>query len=128
MSEPVGADRPVARDGEGQLSKDALRTPAPRLIEDGRLAPRLGCQLAATIPLHATDEARVGSRRYRVYLESASDSVAPEHLRGACGRVIGPRLRARAALRDQKRISGGAFWNVQTSNGVTLVAYGSENN
>ncbi len=35
---------------------------------------------------------------------------------------------SRAALRDQKRISGGAFWNVQTSNGVTLVAYGSENN
>jgi hypothetical protein len=25
MSEPVGADLPEARDGEGQLSKDALR-------------------------------------------------------------------------------------------------------
>ncbi len=29
MSEPVGADLPVARDGVGQLSKDALRAPAP---------------------------------------------------------------------------------------------------
>ncbi len=29
MSEPVGADLPEARDGEGQLSKDALRSPAP---------------------------------------------------------------------------------------------------
>ena len=28
MSEPVGADLPVARDGEGQLSMDALRSPA----------------------------------------------------------------------------------------------------
>ncbi len=28
MSEPVGADLPEARDGEGQLSKDALRPPA----------------------------------------------------------------------------------------------------
>ncbi len=28
MSEPVGADLPVARDGAGQLSKDALRSPA----------------------------------------------------------------------------------------------------
>jgi hypothetical protein len=28
-SEPVGADLPEARDGEGQLSKDALRSPAP---------------------------------------------------------------------------------------------------
>ncbi len=28
MSEPVGADLPEARDGEGQLSKDALRSPA----------------------------------------------------------------------------------------------------
>ncbi len=27
MSEPVGADLPEARDGEGQLSKDALRSP-----------------------------------------------------------------------------------------------------
>ena len=27
--EPVGADLPEARDGEGQLSKDALRSPAP---------------------------------------------------------------------------------------------------
>ena len=80
-------DLPEARDGEGQLSKDALRTPAPRLIEHGYLAPRLGCQLAANIPLHATAEAGFRGRRYRVYLESASDSVALEHLRGACGRV-----------------------------------------
>ncbi|MCZ6515997.1 MAG: hypothetical protein O6763_00745 [Gammaproteobacteria bacterium] len=29
MSEQVGADLPEARDGEGQLSKDALRAPAP---------------------------------------------------------------------------------------------------
>jgi len=29
MSEPAGADLPEARDGEGQLSKDALRAPAP---------------------------------------------------------------------------------------------------
>jgi hypothetical protein len=28
MSEPVGADLPVARDGEGQLNMDALRSPA----------------------------------------------------------------------------------------------------
>ncbi len=83
MSEQVGADLPEARDGEGQLSKDALRSPARRLIEPGRLAPRLGCQLAANIPLHATAEAGFGGRRYRVYLESASDSVAPEHLRGS---------------------------------------------
>ncbi len=30
MSEPDDADLPVARDGTGQLSKDALRAPAPR--------------------------------------------------------------------------------------------------
>ncbi len=30
MSEQVGADLPEARDGEGQLSKDALRSPARR--------------------------------------------------------------------------------------------------
>ncbi|MCZ6516344.1 MAG: hypothetical protein O6763_02525 [Gammaproteobacteria bacterium] len=29
MSEQAGADLPEARDGEGQLSKDALRAPAP---------------------------------------------------------------------------------------------------
>ena len=29
MSEPVGADLPVARDDAGQLSMDALRSPAP---------------------------------------------------------------------------------------------------
>ncbi len=29
MSEPIGADLPVARDGAGQLSMDALRSPAP---------------------------------------------------------------------------------------------------
>ncbi|MEE8236601.1 MAG: hypothetical protein V3R53_07410, partial [Gammaproteobacteria bacterium] len=29
MSEQVGADLPEARDGEGQLSKDALWAPAP---------------------------------------------------------------------------------------------------
>ena len=40
MSERAGADLPEARDGEGQLSKDALRSPAPRLIEQDRLAPR----------------------------------------------------------------------------------------
>ncbi len=28
MSEPVGADLPVARDGEGQLSKEAMRSHA----------------------------------------------------------------------------------------------------
>ncbi|MEE8236394.1 MAG: hypothetical protein V3R53_06345 [Gammaproteobacteria bacterium] len=56
MSEQVGADLPVARDGEGQLSKDALRLPA------------------------SGTEAELGGRRQRDYPESASDSVAPEHL------------------------------------------------
>ncbi len=32
MSEQAGADLPEARDGEGQLSKDALRSPAPGAV------------------------------------------------------------------------------------------------
>ncbi len=38
MSEPVGADLPVARDGEGPLSGEALRSPAPGDVPEISLA------------------------------------------------------------------------------------------
>jgi len=41
MSEPVGADLPEARDGEGQLSNDALRSP-PAGASDRLLAAGAG--------------------------------------------------------------------------------------
>ncbi len=57
MSEQAGADLPEAKDGEGQLSKDALRSPARR-------------KRAIGYRPQATGECE----------ERLSDSVAPEHL------------------------------------------------
>ena len=66
MSEPVGADLPEARDGEGQLSKDALRSPAP----------------GTALGLQGSISQSPGECEERL-----SDSVAPEYLPGACDEV-----------------------------------------
>ncbi len=84
MSEPVGADLPVARDGAGQLSKEVLRSPAAR-------APCL--ERTAGYRLQVPGECE----------ERLSDSVAPEHLCGGCQPVRCPPRLTRPVARRQKR-------------------------
>ena len=57
--------------------------PAVRCRLDNTPGTAPGSHNAANIHLHVTTEVRFGGRRYRDYLESASASVAPEHLPGA---------------------------------------------
>ncbi len=50
-------------------------------------ATRLGRSIAPNLRLHVATEVQFVGRKCRIYLESASDSAAPEHLPGACGRT-----------------------------------------
>ncbi len=68
MSEQVGADLPEARDGVGQLSKDALRSPAA--VDRQRAETSLNCvsRRGAAPEPHGTQATGTGQilRRYAV--------------------------------------------------------------